>query len=227
MSSAGAAGPVRVSSPGAAGPARSTLGAAGAAHVSTTTKQAGILRVGTDCSGWEAILLALRSMGVPFQNQFSSDVDPGVREVLRHNYGDKFVLYEDATDRNIKNMPKVDLYHAGFPCQPFSLAGLGRGVEDPRGTVIFHLLKYVKVHRPTLVVFENVRGLVTKHAEVVNYIKAELRKYEYTVDHKVLNAKDFGVPHNRERVFIVGILSRACTKVPWPKRLDPVPLAKI
>lgn len=171
--------------------------------------------------------MALESMGIDYEHVFSSDINPAVREVLRYNYGSEFTLYDDATNRKIKEMEPCDVYHAGFPCQPFSMAGLHRGTEDPRGMVVHHLLSYVGHHKPAVVIFENVAGLVLKHRELLDWILSRLRRFGYKADWKLLRAHEHGVPQNRDRVFIVAILKDRLTvpKLQWPSPLPLVPLA--
>lgn len=100
---------------------------------------------------------------------------------------------------------------AGFPCQPFSNAGSRRGVSDPRGTLFWETLKFVDALRPSVVVFENVRGLLSMRnpdgGKLIEAIENELHSRGYEVNHKLVNTKDYGVPQNRYRVIIVGIRS--------------------
>jgi len=186
----------------------------------------GTIRVGTDCSGWESTIMALTSLGVGFTHCFSSDVNPTVQDTLRHNYSNPHhVLYHDLTERCLADVPAVDLYHAGFPCQPFSVAGKGRGTEVVRGTVLFSIMEYIKLRSPRLVVLENVKGLSTRHRDVLKWIRGALQEMKYWVWCRVLNAKDHGVPQNRERLFIVGIHRRApdaASLFKWPKKLPGV-----
>ena len=128
-------------------------------------------------------------------------------------------FYNDITKRNHDKTPYVDLYVAGFPCQAFSLAGKRKGFEDTRGTLFFDLLQYLKAKKPKYFVLENVKGLLNHNggrtfltildclAKTVNR-QYSFTNYEdglnYYVYYKVLNSKDYGIPQNRERVFIVG-----------------------
>jgi DNA (cytosine-5)-methyltransferase 1 len=150
--------------------------------------------VGSDCSGLESLLLALQSLGVPYAHMFSSDIEAHCRETLRHNYGNNFVLYEDATKRKVETMPPVDVYHAGFPCQPYSLQGCHGGLEDERSLpVLTAIFAYISYHKPRLVVLENVKGLVVSHKDVLDMILKKLHGFGYDVHWRVLNAKDYGV----------------------------------
>ena len=146
--------------------------------------------------------MALNSLGVSSSHSFSSDINPAAQETLKHNYSSpRHVLYRDLTERCLADVPAVDLYHAGFPCQPFSVAGKGRGTNDVRGTVSFSIVEYIKLRSPRLVVLENVKGLASRHKDVLEWIRGALRGLNYWVSCRVLNAKDHGVPQNRERLF--------------------------
>lgn len=186
------------------------------------------VRVGTDCSGWESILLGLQTLGVAYEHLFSSDINPKVREVIKHNHGPT-TIYSDCTRRSVSSMPAVDLYHAGFPCQPFSSAGRNGGLDDARGTVIYSILKYIRAKLPKLVLLENVQGLVQRHREVLDMIIACLTKAGYRVDWRLLRAHEHGLPHHRIRVFIVGLLTTRVDRVSicWPEPLPTPSLESI
>ena len=117
------------------------------------------LRLGSDCSGMDAPAHALAELGVDTTHAFASDSCPVARAFLTANYP-PVSLYMDITKRNHAQVPLVDLYVAGFPCQPFSAAGLRLADADPsrRDKVVEHVLRYVEVARPAPVVLENVVG---------------------------------------------------------------------
>jgi len=179
------------------------------AMVNQTAKAATVfLRVGSDCSGVESLLKALESIGVKYTYMFGSDISSEARMTLRANYGRDHILYKDLRKRNHAQAPQVDLYHAGFPCQPFSTAGKGRGTSDERGKLIYSILAYVEKHTPKMVLLENVKGLLAqRHRGLLKFICDKLTAFGYHVSTKLLNARYHGVPQNRERVFILGILS--------------------
>ena len=188
-----------------------------------------MLRVGTDCSGIEAPIQALKKLRIPFRHIFSSEIDKFCIQSIKANYnpdiifGHKEGLYPngDITKRLISDVPDIDLYVAGFPCQPFSTAGKRKGFLDNRGNVFFSCLEVIRVKKPTYFILENVRGLLHHNkGETWKVIWRELCKLtNYHVEWKVLNTKDYGIPQNRERVFIIGIKSSVPVKFNWPEKI--------
>lgn len=115
--------------------------------------------------------------------------------------------YGDITRINADQLPDFDLLVGGFPCQAFSVAGKRRGFTDTRGTLFFDLARILQAKQPRLFVFENVKGLLSHDGgRTVRTVIAALDELGYDLQWQVLNSKDFGVPQNRERVFIVGHL---------------------
>lgn len=154
----------------------------------------------------EAPIQAMRNLGVNYAHRFSCDIDVHARATIEANFPHGR-MYDDVTTRDNAAAPQCDLYVAGFPCQPFSSAGQQRGFEDRRGKIFFNVLEYIQKQRPRVFVLENVSGL--KSINKGEYFRAILESLEqlgdYNVSHKVLNTKDHGVPHNRHRLYIVGI----------------------
>jgi DNA (cytosine-5)-methyltransferase 1 len=147
-----------------------------------------------------------------FDNAFKDDIktvfisewDAKAQETYRANFDDDIEIMGDITKINEKDIPEHDLLLAGFPCQAFSLAGQKRGFEDTRGTLFFDVARIVKYHKPKVVFAENVKNLVNHdRGRTFKIIKEILTDLGYTVFHKVLNSKNFGVPQNRERIYIV------------------------
>ena len=115
--------------------------------------------------------------------------------------------YGDITKINASELPDFDLFVGGFPCQAFSIAGKRGGFEDTRGTLIYDVLRIVKEKHPRIVLLENVKGLLSHDGgRTFKTIITSLTELGYAVEWQVLNAKNFGVPQNRERVFIIGHL---------------------
>ena len=128
-------------------------------------RQRSPLLVGTDCSGIETPLLALKNLKVPMRHVFSCDNDPHVKKVILANFKPE-VFFDDLTQRKLHNNTclekPLDLYVAGFPCQQFSAAGVHGGTSDPRGLIIVHILRFIQEHTPRTFLLENVKGLVSK-----------------------------------------------------------------
>lgn len=135
-----------------------------------------------------------------------SEIDPYADAIYKYNFGGH-KNYGDCTKINPKELPDFDLLVGGFPCQAFSIAGKRRGFDDTRGTLIFDVLRILKEKQPRHFILENVKGLLSHDAgRTFKVIIASLTELGYGVEWQVLNAKNFGVPQNRERVFIVGHL---------------------
>ncbi len=165
--------------------------------------------------------IAMQSLGG--QCVFSSEWDEAAKETYFQNYGE--VPFGDITKPEIKSLipDQFDVLCAGFPCQPFSNAGLKRGIEDTRGTLFYHIAEILRDHQPKAVLLENVRGLISN--DKGNTIQTVLRTitgmgYKCNVSQEliengpirklkeecakmVLSAKDYGVPQNRPRIYIV------------------------
>ena len=176
------------------------------------------LTYGSDCSGYDGAAIAFELLGIDTDHVFSSEVDAKARKVLKYNHIIKRV-YNDVTARDNKKTPFVDVYTAGFPCQPFSSSGKRKGFQDRRGQVGFHCTDYIKQQKPTAFVLENVVGLTQKrHIKLLNALLNDVRgvkdnkgKEFYTVRYDTLNTAEHGVPQSRPRLYIVGI-SKAAEK---------------
>jgi DNA (cytosine-5)-methyltransferase 1 len=165
-----------------------------------------MLRVGTDCSGIEAPIQALIQLGASFHHVFSSEIDKYAVKTCKANYPEPDIRYTDLTTRDHSTLPDIDLYVCGFPCQSFSGLGKKLGMEDARGTIMFHCISVIKLKQPKFFILENVRGFMTNNkGETMKLLISELELSGYTVYHKLLNTKDFGLPQNRPRVYFVGI----------------------
>lgn len=135
---------------------------------------------------------------------FSSEWDKFAQKTYRVNYGE--TPYGDITKINPELIPQHDILLAGFPCQPFSQAGLKKGFDDTRGTLFFNIASILKSRRPKAFMLENVKQLKGHDkGRTLDTILKVLKGLNYYVpDPKVLNAYHFGVPQNRERIIIVG-----------------------
>lgn len=134
---------------------------------------------------------------------FSSEWDKFAQKTYYANYGDMPV--GDITKINEKDVPDHDILVGGFPCVAFSQAGLKRGFEDTRGTLFFDIARIIREKRPKAFLLENVKNLLGHdNGKTFAVIKQTLEDMNYAVFYKVFAAKDFGVPQNRERIYIVG-----------------------
>ncbi|MDR0484742.1 MAG: DNA cytosine methyltransferase [Alphaproteobacteria bacterium] len=133
---------------------------------------------------------------------FSSDLNKYAQETYENNFGE--IPEGDITKINEKDIPSFDVLCAGFPCQPFSISGKQKGFDDVRGTLFFDICRIVKYHQPKVLFLENVKHII--HHDKGNTLKIILQNIKdlgYFVEYKILNARDFGVPQNRERIIII------------------------
>ncbi|WP_431769707.1 DNA cytosine methyltransferase [Streptococcus gallolyticus] len=127
----------------------------------------------------------------------------------------------------IRGIGRVDIICGGFPCQAFSIAGNRRGFEDTRGTLFFEVARFASILRPKYLFLENVKGLLSHdNGTTFETILRTLDELGYDVEWQVLNSKDFGVPQNRERVFLIGHLRGAGTRNVFPLRGE-IPTAEL
>lgn len=135
-----------------------------------------------------------------------SEIDKYATQIYQRHFPNH-KNYGDITQINAEELPDFDLVVGGFPCQAFSIAGKRGGFEDTRGTLFFDIARILSAKRPRLVLLENVKGLLSHdEGRTFRTIITTLDELGYDCQWEVLNAKDFGVPQNRERVFIVGHL---------------------
>ncbi len=122
-------------------------------------------------------------------------------------------------------LPEADIWTGGFPCQAFSIAGKRRGFEDMRGTLIFEIFRLAAERKPRILFLENVKGLLNHEGgRTFGIILDGLWELGYDVQWQVLNSKNFGVPQNRERVFIIGHLGKGSRREIFPIRGTNTPL---
>lgn len=141
-----------------------------------------------------------------YQRVWANDFDADAQAVFKLNLGE--IDGRDITEVPVEDIPDCDIITAGFPCQPFSNAGNRRGVYDSRGELYLECLRIIEDKKPKAVLFENVKGLLSsKHQNgkhLIEVIKEDLEELHYSVNYKVVNASDYGVPQNRERMILVG-----------------------
>lgn len=191
-----------------------------------------ILRVGTDCSGIEAPIEALIQLKIPFKHVFSSEIDQNCIKTIKANYSPEILFGDpsgkfpigDITKRNLKDVPNIDLYICGFPCQPFSIAGQRKGFKDRRSQVFFSCIDLIIEKKPKYFILENVKGILgLNKGKIWNIIEDELDylhdEIGYNIDYDILNTRDYGIPQNRERIFIVGTLAKKQFEFPKPIKM--------
>lgn len=155
--------------------------------------------------------LACEEKGIRAECVFTSEIKPYAVKVLKENHPDE-IIYGDITEIEAKKIPDFDFMLAGFPCQAFSAAGKRLGFEDTRGTLFFEVERIMKEKKPFGFILENVEGLVNHDRETprdrqgrtLSIILSRLSELGYEYSWRVLNAKNFGVPQDRKRVYIVG-----------------------
>jgi len=136
---------------------------------------------------------------------FSSEIDKYAQITYNANF--KEIPYGDITKITPQEIPEFDILLGGFPCQPFSNAGLKKGFDDTRGTLFFDIAKIVEYHQPKVVFLENVKGFKNHDkGNTFKVVKKTLEDLGYKVFAEVLNAKYYGVPQNRERIYIIAFL---------------------
>jgi DNA (cytosine-5)-methyltransferase 1 len=152
---------------------------------------------------------------------FSSEWDKQAQVTYCTNFGE--IPFGDITKIEADDVPKHQVLVAGFPCQAFSIAGYKGGFDDTRGTLFFDVARIIKARRPDAFLLENVKGLVGHDkGKTLSVILRTLREDlgYFVPEPQIMNAKNFGVPQNRERIFIVGFKSKAAAeRFVYPKPL--------
>jgi DNA (cytosine-5)-methyltransferase 1 len=153
-------------------------------------------------AGYGGAHFALKKAKIPHKAVGFSEIEKDAVKIyeLNHPNVDNF---GDITKIDPKKLPDFNLLTGGFPCQPFSQAGDGLGEGDTRGTLFHDILRICKVKKPDNILLENVKGLLTKrHKHTLETIRKKLIGLGYFVHIELLNTKDYGIPQNRERVWI-------------------------
>jgi DNA (cytosine-5-)-methyltransferase len=169
-----------------------------------------------------------QAFGNDIKTVFVSEWDKKAVETYKANFDDKIDIAGDITEVNENDIPEHDILLAGFPCQAFSLAGHKKGFEDARGTLFFDVARIIKRHNPKVVFCENVKNLVNHdRGRTFKVIKEILEELGYVVFYKVLNSKNFGVPQNRERIYIVAFRKDIAPKTfEFPEKTDDTKVIK-
>lgn len=157
-------------------------------------------------SGIGGFELGIKKSNLQGEIVFSSEIDKYATKSYLANFQDNN-LHGDITKIDAKDIPDFDLLIGGFPCQAFSIAGRQKGFEDTRGTLFFDVARVLKEKQPKYFLLENVKNLISHDkGNTFKTIVNTLNEIGYTIDFTVINSKEAGVPQNRERTYIVGIL---------------------
>ena len=186
-----------------------------------------VILTGSDCSGLGTDEECYKELGLSTRCMFACEEEETMRKYFSALHGHPPLFYTDITIRTVPT--ECDIYTAGYPCQPWSLAGKGGGLNDTRGMPCIHGLEYIREKRPRLVVLEQVKGMLTRFKQIFDAIIWHLEHFGYHVCWRVLNTLDVGaLPQNRERLYLVAIRQDSFLhKFKWPKPLPTRPLSDI
>lgn len=182
------------------------------------------LRVATMFSGIGAIEYAFKRLKLETEIIFASDIDKFAKQSYFTNYDileDNW--YSDVKDiKGRKYKSKIDILVGGSPCQSFSMVGKRKGFADTRGTLFYEFARVVKESQPKVFIFENVKGLINHDkGNTFDTIKATFDEIGYKYFYQVMNAKNYGIPQHRERIFVIGFKDKSIEfEFPEPIELD-------
>lgn len=181
------------------------------------------LKLATVFSGIGAIEHALQRMNIDTDIIFASDIDKFVKKSYFSNYNiDDDRWYDNVYDIDGKKYTnEIDLFVGGSPCQSFSLVGKQKGFDDNRGLLVYEFIRLIDEIKPKVFIFENVKGMLSNNkGETWKTIENNFKNLGYNIHFKVLNSKNYGIPQNRERLFIVGFKTKKDFKFPEPIQLE-------
>ena len=193
------------------------------------------VRIGTDCSGTDGPVIALRGTEVctagriRISHKFSCDSCPSAREFIRANHKPKFI-YDDILNRDHSKVPPVDVYVVGWPCQPWSMLGLKKGFADKRASVYKSVIKTLKKGKIKSFVLENVGALASHEGgKSLERVLSDLRSSGYSVQCKKYMTSDFGIPQKRPRLYFMGVHNSVgkVPRMPSPPRSAVRPLSDL
>lgn len=179
-----------------------------------------MIKIASQFSGIGSFEQAIKDLGIEHENIMAVEFDKYARQTYAANFGEPKHYFIDSYEADYKKVEQVDVFLSSPPCQSFSLAGKRLGENDLRGILFHETLRFINCNNPKYFIIENVKGLLSADNGVVfqNWIALLARSVnnqeimfkhedslEYNIHWTVLNTKDFGLPQNRERVFIVGI----------------------
>ena len=186
------------------------------------TKPDATIRVGTLFSGIGAVEHALQRMQLKTKIVFAGDIDQHVKKSYFANYQmDESRWHDDVQEFDATEFrEKVDLVVGGSPCQSFSMVGKRGGLEDTRGTLFYHFARVIDECRPKVFIYENVRGLLNHDGgRTWKIVQEVFDSLGYKFFSQTLNSKNYGIPQNRERIFVIGFRNKK-TKFEFPAPID-------
>ena len=168
------------------------------------------INIGTDCSGIEAPIQALNNLmkkyDISYTHKFSSEIDPYAIKCIKSNY-EPDILYGDIQTRDLTTLPDIDVYVAGFSCQPYSIANKFKSPIDPRLNIYENCVDVIFHKKPACFILENVITLITLNNG--SYFQDILTRLKYDDIYEIhwtkMNSKDYGIPQSRKRLYIIGI----------------------
>ena len=177
-------------------------------------------------SGIGGFHIALNELGA--KCVYAAEWDEDCRKTYKANFGNEEMLFTslgdatknfatDITKVDVNDIPDHDILCAGFPCQPFSQAGLKKGFNDTRGTLFFNILEILSNKKPKAFLLENVRGLLNHdNGKTFNVIQQELKNLKYSFHFKVIKASEHNLPQHRPRLYMVGFREDIIDKFEFP-----------
>lgn len=172
-------------------------------------------------SGIGGIDLGFQQAG--FDIVWANEFDRDAAITYCHNFGDSHLIKKDIQSIDTEDIPDFDVLVAGFPCQPFSLAGRQKGFDDPRGNLFFQIVRIAKAKKPSVIFLENVANLL-EHDDGKSFLTIynALVPFGYAFKYQVMDSYEYGnVPQHRPRIFIVAFLDEEkCEKFSFPEKIE-------
>lgn len=194
------------------------------------------MKIGSQFSGIGAFEQAFKNLGIDHNTVMAVEWDKYARQTYTANFGEPKHFYRDTYDADYENVEQLDCFLSSPPCQAFSLSGKRLGEKDDRGILFYETYRFIKLNQPKYFIIENVKGLLSiddgnVFNNWINLLGQSVNGDQFMFPHEdslmynlhwqVLNTKDYGIPQNRERVFLVGIRNDLPNNFVFPK---PIPL---
>lgn len=174
-----------------------------------------MLRVFDAFAGVGGIRLGFERADDSFKTVFAVDIEKKCKPTYDLNFDNTKLTVENIANLDVNYLPDFDVFTAGFPCQPYSIAGKRQSLEDERGKIVYDMLNIIKEKKPKIVFLENVKNFKTiNNGEPYDIVVNRLKEYGYYIKDQVLNTCELtNIPQNRERIFIVGFLNKEAFNV--------------